>query len=171
MMILSSIANALRLMHRDKLEPDFIRRYRKDYVTSPAVRKHLYTIMDEDNEWDRILSGRGKVRKLLSLITSASNMDNVIHGSGGAGGTTSVVDTIQQLTEDLQVAQDELNDKKTKLQQMQMELDTLVAKEDDDDDDELFEDDDDDDQEKAEVSIHFFNAEKKCSTCILFLVV
>ena len=37
--LLDSVVHALRLMHCEKLEPAFVKRYRADIVTSPAVRK------------------------------------------------------------------------------------------------------------------------------------
>merc|ERR1712238_649202 len=48
--ILQSITHSLRYMHQNKMEPAFIKRYRKDIITSPAVRNNLYRIMDEDGE-------------------------------------------------------------------------------------------------------------------------
>ena len=42
--ILESIANALRYMHMDKLEPAFIKRYRADYVPSVAIRNKLFHV-------------------------------------------------------------------------------------------------------------------------------
>ena len=68
--ILQSIAHALRFMHRDKMEPAFIKRYRKDIITSPAVRDNLYRIMDEDAEWDELLQARSKVSDLLHSVTA-----------------------------------------------------------------------------------------------------
>jgi hypothetical protein len=68
--ILDSISYALRYMHREKLEPEFIRRYRADIVTSAAVRLHLYTIMDDDAEWDRLLLARNKVTVALQNMNS-----------------------------------------------------------------------------------------------------
>mmetsp|Transcript_3991 Transcript_3991/g.10444 ORF Transcript_3991/g.10444 Transcript_3991/m.10444 type:complete len:1955 (-) Transcript_3991:295-6159(-) len=68
--ILQSIAHALRFMHMDKMEPAFIKQYRKDIITSPAVRNNLYRIMDEDAEWDELLQARSKVSDLLNSVTA-----------------------------------------------------------------------------------------------------
>ena len=53
----------------------FIKRYRKDYVTSPAVRDNLYTLFDEDKEFKRISSARTKVGELIQSITDAAEVD------------------------------------------------------------------------------------------------
>ena len=40
------VIEGLRFLHKDKLEPAFIKRY----------RENLYKIMDEDAEWDRTIN-------------------------------------------------------------------------------------------------------------------
>jgi transcription elongation factor SPT6 len=79
--ILTSITCALRFMHRDKLEPAFIKRYRRDEVTSSVVRENLYEIMDEDSEWDRLISARAKVEASLADIAASMASEE----SAGAG--------------------------------------------------------------------------------------
>ena len=55
----------------------FTKRYRKDYVTTPAVRDNLYTLFDEDKEFTvkRISSARTKVGELIQSITDAAEVD------------------------------------------------------------------------------------------------
>ena len=48
--IIVSIMLALRYVHCDKLEPELIKKYRQDTVTSRAVRENLYAVLDEDTE-------------------------------------------------------------------------------------------------------------------------
>ena len=64
--VLSSIVYALRYMRAEKLEPEFIRRYRQDVVSSPAVRSNLYRIVDEDSEWERMTEARSKIENILA---------------------------------------------------------------------------------------------------------
>jgi hypothetical protein len=137
--ILQSIANALRSMHRDKLEPAFIKRYRKDYVTSPSVQANLYAIMDEDSEWDRVLNAREKVETLLQSITSVAEGD----ASVGAD-----VQNLRQLQDGLASAQEELEETAKQESLLKAEFEALGDADDDDDDDELF----GDDEENSEVS-------------------
>ena len=68
--ILDSIVHALRYMHRDKMEPNFIKQYHADYVTSPAVQENLYAIMDEDGKWDQMVCAHEKVEGILTAIMS-----------------------------------------------------------------------------------------------------
>jgi transcription elongation factor SPT6 len=137
--VLESIANALRFMHRDKLEPAFIKRYRKDYVTSPAVQANLYDVMDEDGEWERVLGARAKVKNLLQNITSVAEGD----ASMGAD-----VQNLRQMQESLAAAQEELEETAKQESLLKGELGALGDADDDDDDDELF----GDDEENSEVS-------------------
>jgi transcription elongation factor SPT6 len=131
--ILQSITNALRFMHRDKLEPAFIKRYRRDYVTSPAVNENLYSIMDEDGEYDRVVSARKKVADLLRSILKYAETEE------SAGLDT---EELNKLHEDLQDAERKLDETAEQEKQIKAKLEALQA--DDDDDDELFGDDDDD---------------------------
>jgi hypothetical protein len=126
-------------MHRDKLEPAFIKRYRKDYVTSPAVQGNLYAVMDEDGEWDRVLGAREKVKNLLRTITSVAEGD----ASMGAD-----VQNLRQMQESLASAQEELEGTAKQESLLKGELEALGDADDDDDDDELF----GDDEENSEVS-------------------
>jgi transcription elongation factor SPT6 len=133
--ILQSIANALRFMHRDKVEPAFIKRYRKDYVTSPSVQANLYAIMDEDSEWERVLNAREKLKILLQTISSMADGD----ASAGVD-----VQNLRQLQEGLQLAQEQLDETAKQESLVKAELEALGdVEDDDDDDDELFGDDDD----------------------------
>lgn len=131
-----SIANALRYMHRDKLETAFIKRYRKDYVLSLAVQNNLDRIMEEDMEWDRMLSARTKVEALLVSINRLAHEDENI----GAN-TKNLLDLQSELAD----AQKKLDETAKQEAQVTVELSAFGA--DNDDDDELFGDDDDDDDE------------------------
>lgn len=139
--ILQSITNALKFMHRDKLEPAFIKRYRRDYVTSPAVNENLYSVMDEDGEYDRVVSARQKVKELIRTISKYAKVED------SAG-----VDTqeLNRLEEELQDAERKLDETAKQETQIKAELEALDDA-DDDDDDELFGDDDDDDE------VRYFN--------------
>jgi len=59
--IIDSIVYALCFMKGDTFEPEFVKRYRKDVVSSEAVRENLYRIMDEDTEWERMIEARSKI--------------------------------------------------------------------------------------------------------------
>uniref|UniRef100_A0A7S2R0J3 Uncharacterized protein n=1 Tax=Eucampia antarctica TaxID=49252 RepID=A0A7S2R0J3_9STRA len=142
--ILDSIIHALRFMHREKLEPQFIKRYRADIVTSPAVRENLYTIMDEDAEWERLASARSKVEQILASVTDEAVADE-------AKGAEE--ENILQIKEDLKKAQDKLDETLTEESRIKQEIaaipDTTDAdQEDEEDDDDLFGNDDDDDEDK-----------------------
>jgi transcription elongation factor SPT6 len=130
--ILCSIANALRFMHKEKLEPEFIKRYRKDYVPSEAVREHLYSVKDEDGEYDRLLTAQSKVATLLETITSAANADENVGADA---------QKLTELQNELQEAQEKLDDTAKQESLVKGELEALGGAE-NDDDDELFGDDD-----------------------------
>ena len=139
--ILDSIIRALRFLHIDKLEPAFIKRYRQDIITSPAVRESLYDIMDEDAEFDRMISARKKVEGVLISITTAAQSDEA---------TGAEVQSLKKLEIDLKLAQEKLDETAKQESDIKVELDELGPADDnaadDDDDDELFGDDDDDDE-------------------------
>jgi transcription elongation factor SPT6 len=145
--IVESIVNALRYMRGEKLEPDFIKRYRKDYVTSPAVRANLYRIMDEDAEWERMTEARLKIDGVLSEM----HADRKSQGEGSAGkeGNTAV----SKLREELKAAQEQLDETVKDEERVKIELaglgksgDKEMKDKEEDDDDELFGDDDDEDE-------------------------
>lgn len=146
-LVLVSIANALRYMHRDKLEPAFIKRYRKDYVVSEVVQNNLDSIMDENSEYDRMVEARDKVNVLLDSITKSANADKSV----GADAQQLIA-----LQDELADAQKKLEETAKQENQVKAEL-AAVSGNDDDDDDELFGDDDDDEKDN-EVSfqlLHF----------------
>lgn len=125
--ILESVVQALRLMHSSKLEPPFIRRYRADVVTSPAVREALYSVLDEDSEWDRMLAARDKVRNLLNEMKSQATSDAI---------ATAEDENIQKLNEQLQAEQAKVEQTMEKEAELKEELKKFdTARE---DDDELF---------------------------------
>jgi transcription elongation factor SPT6 len=137
--ILQSIAHALRFMHKDKMEPAFIKRYRKDVITSPAVRNNLYQIMDEDAEWDEMLQARTKVTDLLNSVTAKIEKIEVI------GAKSAQIDRVD---EELTKAQATLDKTAVEEAQLKEEIDQIgpivKAEDNDDDDDELFGENDDD---------------------------
>ena len=134
--ILQSIAYALRFMHNDKMEPAFIKRYRKDYITSPAVRNNLYQIMDEDAEWDDLLQARAKVSDLLNSVTAKIEKTEAIGAKSEQMG---------QLEEDLAKAQATLDKTAVEEAQLKEEIESIGVAVKSEDDDELFGDDNDDD--------------------------
>lgn len=131
-LILQSIGCALRFLHRDKLEPAFIKRYRKDDVSSRAVRENLYRIMEQDGEYDRILGARSKVKSLLKDMTKASEVDE---------SSDADAQTLVKLKQELKEAQEKLDETAKQESIVKAELDALGAVDDDDDDDNLFGDD------------------------------
>lgn len=141
--ILESIVNSLRYMRAEKLEPDFIKRYRMDYVTSPAVRDNLYRIMDEDSEWERMTEARTKIETILNGFADEVK---------GQQDTGSGEDRLLRLKEELRIAQEKLDETVKDEERVTVELGELDnakggagVKEEEDDDDELFGDDDEDD--------------------------
>lgn len=133
--VLLSIANALRFLHRDKLEPAFIKRYRKDYVVAESVQNNLESLMDESSEYDRVVEAREKVESLLDTIVKSVNSDDTV----GADAQKLIA-----LQTELGDAQKKLDDTAKQESQVKTELMALSG-DDDDDDDKLFGDDDDDD--------------------------
>lgn len=138
--VIHSIAHALRFMHLDKLEPAFIKRYRKDLVTSPAVRESLYAIMDEDAEWETTVSAKAKVDTVLEGITRD------MHGIDAAGAQ---VASVAKLEQDLAIAEQKLEQTAVQEAEVKSQLEEIgptkeiSGGDDDDDDDELFGDEDD----------------------------
>jgi len=116
--ILDSICYALRFMHREKLEPEFIRRYRADIVTSPAVRDHLYTIMDDDAEWDRFIISRNKVQQSLQSMTFLLDMDNARELES---------EQLDQLRENVRKAQERLDQSTEQETNIRLELNRLAG--------------------------------------------
>ena len=133
--IIESIIRTLRFLHRDKLEPEFIKMYRADDVTSPAVRENIYRIMDEDTEWERLLNAKIKVEKLLDTITVNVESDEALGADE---------EYVAKLKEDLKHAQDRLDESVRDEETKKAEIEALDQNDDDDDDDDLFGDDDDD---------------------------
>jgi hypothetical protein len=139
--IIESIIKTLRFLHREKLEPEFIRRYRVDEVTSPAVRDHIYRIMDEDTEWERLINAKSKVEALLDSITQSAESDEALGADE---------EYVSKLKEDLKNARDRLDENVRDEERKKAEIDAL-DQDDDDDDDDLFGDDDDENDEKKKV--------------------
>lgn len=138
--IITSIMQALRYMHLEKLEPEFIRKYRQDYVTSPSVRENLYAILDEDTEWERIQSAKRKVEKLINDLTQIVQTDEAL------GADEHIV---AKMKEDLKLAQERLKENIRNEQNINDEIGGLDKN---DDDDDLFGDDDDDEKNKLEIA-------------------
>ena len=139
--ILDSIVHALRYMHREKMEPAFIKRYRKDYITSEAVQENLYAIMDEDGEWDRMTSKRDAVEELMTALVAASDGDE----AKGADAQDLI-----KLKEQLDVAQEKLDDAVKQEKKLQEQL-AEASTEDEDDEDDLFDEEADDKKALKEV--------------------
>ena len=153
--VLTSIIYALRYMRIEKLEPEFIRRYRKDVVTSPAVRANLYRIMDEDTEWERMTEARSKIESILTAESKGGSDENV-------------GEELLTLKSQLKAATEKLDKTVNDEKRIKVELEdaekalvdataavegkTKVEDDDDNDDDDLFGDDEDEDKES--VSYH-----------------
>lgn len=143
--ILESIVFAFRFMKEPQyLEPAFIKRYRRDYVTSNAVQENLYTLLDEDKEFKRILSAKSKVAELIQTITNEAEVDR----SKGSDSNQ-----IAELKTTLEAAKRQLDENEAEIISVKAELEAISK--DDDDDDELFGDDND----KKEVRIVFWSKE------------
>ena len=139
-LVLDSIVYALRYMRFEKLEPDFIRRYRQDVVSSPSVRDNLYNILDEDGEWERMTDARSKIEGMLT--SELTNLEE---------------DELIVLQNQLQTAEDKLQEVLNDEERVQEKIRVLEAGQDknnndDDDDDDLFGDDDDDDDKNEKKS-------------------
>jgi hypothetical protein len=155
--IIESIVYALRYMRGEKLEPEFIKRYRMDIVTSPAVRDNLYRIMDEDSEWERMTEARTKIEGVLTSFREEE--EETVGGSNNKGGGPEV-ERAARLKEQFKVAEEKLNGTVEQERKVQEHLDALEKPKekggnDDDDDDDLFGDDDEDD-EAVSCIISFF---------------
>ena len=144
--VTDSIIYALRFMHKDKFEPDFIKRYRADWITSPAVRDNLYAVMDEDGKWDQMIHAREKVDTILTKISQSAKVDE---------DTGTEQEDLVKLREDLQTAQarlDETLKQEGDVKEKLKEFADIVAKPNDDDDDEdLFGNDEEEEDEVSQI--------------------
>ena len=154
--VLTSIVYALRYMRIEKLEPEFIGRYRKDIVTSPAVRSNLYKIMDEDAEWERMTEARSKIESILMAESKGNDEDG---------------EDLLTLKDELKAAEEKLertvkDETRVKEELGEVEKAITIATEaasaekktkvedgEDDDDDDLFGDDDDNEEGNEAVSL------------------
>jgi len=155
-LVLDSIVYALRYMRFEKLEPDFIRRYRQDVVSSPSVRDNLYNILDEDGEWERMTDARSKIEGMLTSELTNSEEDELI-----------VLQNQLQTAEDK--LQEVLNDEERVQEKIRgLEADQDKNNNDDDDDDDLFGDDDDDDKnEKKSQELESLRSHLNAITALL----
>ena len=146
--VLSSIAYALRYMRTEKLEPEFIRRYRQDVVSSPAVRSNLYRIMDEDSEWERMTEARSKIETILANESQANEEGEELF----------------TLRSKLQAAAEKLQRTLEDEERIKAELDAIDkagetgmkdggANTEDNDDDDLFGDDDEEEDEAVSIYV------------------
>ena len=134
--VLQSIAHALRYVHQEKMEPAFIKRYRKDIITSPAVRNNLDRIMDEDAEWEELIQARTKVEDLLRSVTAKTEMIEAKRAKSAE---------FEQTDEEFTKAQAKLEKTAAEEAQLKEEIEQLGSVEtlkDDGDDEELFGDND-----------------------------
>ena len=100
--------------------------------------------MDEDKEWDRLITSKAKVETLLDFITENAESDDVL-------GTDE--EYAAKLKEDLKNAQDCLDDSSVRNEETKKaEIEVL-----DDDDDDLFGDEEDEDDEKKKVRLQKIN--------------
>ena len=143
MEIIHSIVRVLHLVKHDALEPEFIRRYRGDVVTSPAVRECLHEILDEDAEWDRMTEARNAVEDLLERAVAAAKALGASDDIGVVGGDDPA-QLVASLSRQLEDAQSALHESEAEEKRLTAELAALKEGQDDDDDKELFGDDDED---------------------------
>jgi hypothetical protein len=68
--VLTSIIYALCYISTERLEPEFIRRYRQDVVSSAAVWENPHSVMDEDGEWERMTDAQSKIEGILTAESS-----------------------------------------------------------------------------------------------------
>ena len=147
--VLSSIVYALRYMRAEKLEPEFIRRYRQDVVSSPAVRSNLYRIMDEDSEWERMTEARSKIENMLAAESQP----------------TEEGEELFRLRSKLQAAAEKLQGTLEEEERIKVELEELdkageagekaeATNMEDNDDDDLFGDDDEEEDEAVSVCLN-----------------
>jgi hypothetical protein len=134
--VLESIAAALRFAHRDKLEPAFIRMYRRDYVTSPSVLANLYSVLEEDGEWHRLTTARDKVGALLEELSKSS---------AGPEDEDGDMQTLEVIRGELHEARSKLEETSKQESIVKADLEALGKVDEDDDDDELFGDEGDKD--------------------------
>ncbi len=165
--IIESIVYALRYMRGEKLEPEFIKRYRVDIVTSPAVRDNLYRIMDEDSEWERMTEARTKIEGVLQSFKEEEEEP------AGRNGCPEV-ERAARLKEKFKIAEEKLNETVEQERKVQEQLDELEKTkekgddDDDDDDDDLFGDDDEDDEA---VSFSISESDFSCLFQVNFLLI
>jgi len=145
--VVHSIAYALRFMHLEKLEPAFIKRYRQDIVTSPAVRQSLYAIMDQDAEWETMANAKAKVDAVLEGITR--DMHNIDSAAAQVAAVTNLQEALAKAEQKLEETAVQETEIKSQLEAISSSEEEKTGGEDDDDDDEdgLFRDDDDDDDQ------------------------
>jgi len=140
--ILESIIYALRFMKVEKFEPEFIKRYRKDIVSSPAVQENLYRIMDEDSEWERMTEARSKIE---CVLTEQSQRND----EGGYEELAMLKEELKRANEKLERTVKEEEKVQVELEEMEKNGEKKKEEGSDDDDDDLFGDDDDSDAEAA----------------------
>ena len=139
--ILESIQCALKYIQKEKLEPEFIRKYRADYVTSKAVREHLYDVMDRNVEWNKIQHLRNKGDMLLTNFASTAKKYQVSSSKGRNHGEESLHVAREKLEEAVQQEAEATEE----LQLFQEENPAILE-----DDDDIFEDNDEDDEKDEE---------------------
>ena len=166
MEIIHSIVRVLRLVKRDALEPEFIRRYRGDVVTSPAVRECLHNILDEDAEWERMTEARNAVEGLLEKAVAAAKALGASDEIGVSGGDDPA-QLVASLSRQLEGAQSALAESEAEEKRLTAELGALKEGQADDDDDELFGDDDDDDEDEVSYLFHVMQSSPRKGSLLL----
>jgi len=153
--ILNSITASIRYMRKEKFEPQFIRKYRMDYVTSVAVRENLYEVMDQISDFNKFQFMREKAEALLASFSSTIRSIATQAGESLSSGT--VKDTSKQ--EQLIGAREKLEQAVRLEASALAELDLFqkenqdLEENNDEDQDDLFGDDDDEDEDKAKRKI------------------
>ncbi len=149
--VLSSIVYALRCMLAEKLEPEFIRRYRQDVVSSPAVRSNLYRIMDEDSEWERMTEARSKIENTLTDESQSNDEGEELF---------TLRSKLQAAAEKLQRTLEDEERIKVELEEFDKAGGACIkegsSSSEDNDDDDLFGDDDEEEEEAVSCCLFLF---------------
>jgi transcription elongation factor SPT6 len=70
--IVESIQSVLKFIQVENYEIPFIWSYRRDYLHPKLTRKHLWTILAQDEKWGTICEMRKKIIQVLNNVSSAA---------------------------------------------------------------------------------------------------
>ena len=153
--VFSSVSYVLEML--PEMEPSFLRMYREDYITVPAVQSHLWEIVDANIMYDQLVMLRSKIdarlHDLRSSADAAANTGTNIESTFTTNDDNKVssnIASVEALKEAISDISDQLDTARADLEKAIAEK---VAEEDNED---LFGGDDDDndngDAEKDEIT-------------------